>query len=231
MMIHSKKILAIIPARGGSKGIPNKNIKNLKGKPLIAWTIGCAIESKVFSKIIVSTDSEEIAKVSRKYGADVPFMRPSQLATDSAKGMDVIIHAMEWFERNGECFDYIVLLQPTSPLRSSEDIVNAVVMCIDKNANAVVSTVECEHHPLWSNILPSDLSMVNFILPEVLNKNREELPKYYRLNGAVYVAKWGYLKNTNNWFSDRTYAYIMLQERSVDIDSIVDFRLAESLLE
>jgi len=223
----AKKTLALIPARSGSKGLPNKNIKLLHDRPLIAWTIEAAIASGVFSKVIVSTDSEEIADISVKYGAQAPFIRPDSLASDSAKGMDVVIHAMGWMEQHGHVFDSIALLQPTSPLRNAEDIVNVVKMCAEKKANAIVSVVECEHHPFWSNLLPSDLSMSNFIDCRAKNTNRQDLPRFYRLNGAIYMAKWEYLKATPNWFSDKTYAYIMPRERSVDIDDMIDFRLAE----
>ncbi|ADA66515.1 acylneuraminate cytidylyltransferase [Thermotoga petrophila RKU-10] len=224
------KIVGIIPARRGSKGIRNKNIVNLCGKPLIYYTIKEALKSKVIDKLIVSTDSEKIAKLAKSFGAEVPFIRPKELATDDAKGIDVILHAMNWFESRGEIFDAVLVLQPTSPLRSHEDIIKAVEVFLEKKANAVVSVCEVEHHPLWANVLPDDKSMDNFIRKEIRNKNRQELPKYYRLNGAIYLARWNYLKNYKDWFHHKCYALIMPQERSVDIDSEVDLAVAEYFL-
>ncbi len=223
-------MLGIIPARGGSKGIKNKNIVNLCGKPLMYYTIKEALESKIIDKLIVSTDSEEIAKVAKDFGAEIPFMRPRKLATDNAKGIDVILHAIDWFESRGNKFDVVLVLQPTSPLRSYEDIVKAVRFFSDKEANAVISVCEAEHHPLWTNTLPEDMRMDNFISEEIRNKNRQELPKYYRLNGAIYLAKWDYIKKYKDWFHHESYAFIMPQERSVDIDTEIDLAVAEYFL-
>lgn len=224
------KLLAVIPAREGSKGIRNKNIVLLCGKPLIYYTIKCALDSKVFEKVIVSTDSEKIAEISKKYGAEVPFLRPKELATDQAKGIDVLIHAMEWIERNFKKFDAVMYLQPTSPLRTVEDIKLSLEIFQRKNANSVVSVTEVDHHPYWSNTIPPDGKMDNFIRPEYRNRNRQELPKFYRLNGAIFLAKWDYIKKTKDWFAENSYAYIMPRERSIDIDSEVDLVLAEYFL-
>lgn len=224
------KLLALIPARGGSKGIKKKNIVPLCGKPLIWYTIEAAKKSGVFHNIVVSTDSEEIAEISRKWGASVPFKRPDYLATDDAKGIDVVLHAMEFMENQGESYDAIMVLQPTSPLRTSGDIRNAVRVFSQKNANAVVSITEADHPPLWINTIPPDGRLDDFLLPEARNKNRQELPKYYRLNGAIFLARWEYLKKYRDWFKKDCFAYIMPRERSVDIDAMVDLLLAEALL-
>ena len=230
-MYKGKTILALIPARGGSKGLPRKNIRPLLGKPLIAWTIEQAKASKYIDRVVVSTDDEEIAEIARKYGAEVPFMRPKELATDEAKGIDVVLHAISFFEREYGNDFVLVYLQPTSPLRTTEDIDNALDELFNNpKAEAVVSVCECEHHPLWCGVLSEDRCMKNFLQPEVLNKNRQELPKYYRLNGAIYVGKVFYIKKNKNFFGENTYAYIMPSIRSVDIDTIVDFKLAEILL-
>lgn len=230
-MFKSKKIIALIPARGGSKGLPKKNILPLLGKPLIAWTIEQALLSKYIDKILVSTDDEKIAQISRKYGAEVPFIRPNKIATDKATGMQVVFHALKWLEKHNECYDLIILLQPTSPLRVNKDIDKAVQLLFTKNARAIVSVCETYHHPWWSNRLPKDLNMKSFISPEILNKRRQDLPVFYQLNGAIYLADTNYLHQYNGFFGPNTFAYKMPKERSIDIDLDVDFKLAALLLE
>jgi len=225
-MHKNKTILGLIPARGGSKGLPRKNIKTLLDKPLIAWTIEQALASKYLDRVIVSTDDEEIAEVSKEYGAEVPFLRPEELATDEAKGIDVVLYAIDWMERNDKPYDLLMLLQPTSPLRTSNDIDKAIELLFQKNAQAIVSVCEVDHHPYWSNTLPDDGCMKDFIKPEVTNKNRQELPIFYRLNGAIYLAYSDYLKEKRSFLGKDTFAYIMPQRRSVDIDNEVDFKLA-----
>lgn len=225
-MINGKKILAIIPAREGSKRLPNKNILNLAGKPLIAWSIEAAKASKYIDTVIVSTDSEKIATISKSYHAEVPFLRPRKLATDEASSLDVILHAIQTLK---EPFDYILLLQPTSPLRTTQDI-DAACELMNENTQAVVSVCETEHSPLWSNILPDNLSMKDFIRPEIKDKRSQDLPKYYRLNGAIYMAEINYLSENKGFFGTGTKAYIMPPERSTDIDTKLDFKYSELLL-
>lgn len=229
-MYKGKTILGLIPARGGSKGLPRKNIKPLLGKPLIAWTIEQALASKYLDRVVVSTDDEKIAEISRKYGAKVPFMRPKELATDEARRIDVVLHAIDWMEKNDNSYDLIMLLQPTPPLRTSEDIDRGIELLFFKKAQSVVSVCKTEHHPYWSNILPKNGCMKDFIKAEIMNKNRQELPVFYRLNGAIYLAYWNYLKRCRSFFNQETFAYIMPQERSIDIDNKVDFKLAEILM-
>ena len=231
-MYKGKTILGLIPARGGNKGLPGKNIKPLLGKPLIAWTIEQSLESKYLDRVIVSTEDKEIAEVSKKYGAEVPFMRPRELATDEAKGIDVILHAIDWLNENDKQKQYnlIMLLQPTSPLRATEDIDKAIEFLFLKEAKAIVSVCEVDHHPLWANTLPEDGCMKDFIRKEIMNKNRQELPVFYRLNGAIYLAYCDYIKNQKKFFGEETFAYIMPKNRSVDIDSNLDFKLAGLLM-
>lgn len=229
-MGSSRKILALIPARGGSKGLPRKNVRLLAGKPLIAWTIEAALNCACFARVIVSTDDTEIADISKSYGAEAPFQRPLELAGDQAKSIDVAIQAIKWFEERGEYFDLIALLQPTSPLRNTSDIQNALSLFNLKKAGAVVSVCECEHSPLWMNTIGEDLSMRDFLVKSALNQNRQVLEQYYRLNGAVYLADIQYLSTNYGFFGPRTYAYIMPQERSVDIDSELDLKFVEFLL-
>jgi len=231
-MHKGKNILGLIPARGGSKVLPRKNIKPLLGKPLIAWTIEQALVSKYFDRVIVSTDDNEIAKISKKYGAEVPFMRPKELAEDNAKGIDVVLHAIDWLKKNDKRkqYDLIMLLQPTSPLRAIEDIDKAIELLFFKKAKAIVSVCEVDHHPLLANALPEDGCMKDFIRKEIMNKNRQELPVFYRLNGAIYLAYCKYLQRQKSFFGKNAFAYIMPKSRSIDIDDEIDFKLAEILI-
>ncbi|WP_027717718.1 cytidylyltransferase domain-containing protein [Desulfovirgula thermocuniculi] len=228
-MYENLSVLGFIPARASSKGVPGKNLRPLAGKPLILHTIETARQSGVFDCLLVSTDGEEIARVAREAGAEVPFLRPAELATDTARGIDVLHHAMEWLEERGQKYDCVMVLQPTSPLRTVGDILAALELLVRRDAGAVVSICEVEHHPWWCNELPPDGCMENFLRPGI-PANRQELPKYYRLNGAIYLARWDYIRHRDSWFGPRTYAYIMPQERSVDIDGELDFLLAEAIL-
>lgn len=229
-MYKDKRIVALIPARGGSKGLPRKNVLPLNGKPLIAWTIEQTRASEYVDRVIVTTDDEEIASVARANGADVPFLRPRELASDTAKAMDVILHALDWLEAHNDRFDVIVLLQPTSPLRTTVDIDNALRLLFSKDARAVVSVCETEHHPYWSNVLPADGSLDGFLRPDIMNKNRQELPTFYRLNGAINAAHCDHLRTHKTFFGKSTFAFVMPSERSVDIDTLIDFQRAELLI-
>lgn len=228
-MINGKKFLAIIPARSGSKGLKDKNIKDLLGKPVIAYTIEAAIRSKCFDDIVVSTDSERYAEIAKKYGASVPFLRPKELADDQSSSADVIVHTLENMKSLGFTYDYFMLLQPTSPLRDELDIRKAVELLFEKNANAIVSVCEAEHSPLLMNTLDESLNMDNFITPDA-DKRRQDLKKYYRLNGAIYLCKTEYYLEYNNFYHSKCYAYIMEQTKSVDIDTAIDFELVKVIL-
>ena len=229
-MFKGKKILALVPARGGSKGLPNKNIIPLAGEPLIAWTLELAIENKFIDKVIVSTDDDYTAHISKEFGAEVPFIRPKKLAKDTSSGIDVVLHTIQYFKNKNELYDLLFLLQPTSPLRNFEDINCALNQLFLKKAQAIVSVCEVEHHPYWANILPDDFCMNSFLKKVILNKNRQDLPKFYRLNGAIFFGYWDYIIKENGFFGDKTFAYIMPRERSIDIDNIIDFKLAEMML-
>ena len=231
-MYKGQNILGLIPARGGSKELPRKNIKPLLGKPLIAWTIEQALASKYLDRVVVSTDDKEIAEISKKYGAGVPFIRPKELAKDSAKGINVVLHAIDWFKKGDrqKQYDLIMLLQPTSPLRKSEDIDKSIEYLFLKEAKAIASVCDVDHHPLWANILPENGCMKDFIRPETTNKNRQELPVFYRLNGAIYLAYCNYIKERKSFFGKETFAYIMPKERSTDIDNKIDFELVQIIM-
>ena len=222
--------LAVITARSGSKGLKDKNIKMLKDKPLLAYSIEAAKQSGIFSKIFVSTDSERYAETARKYGADVPFLRSEKIAGDSASSWDAVRESLCRYEDLGQQFDTVCLLQPTSPLRSSEDIINGYQLFIEKEADYVISVCQTEHSPLWSNTLSADMSMDGFIDKEIYSKPRQELPIYYRINGAVYIVRVSALDRVDNLYCKGCYAYVMPMERSIDIDTALDFQMAELLM-
>ncbi|MFB5142350.1 acylneuraminate cytidylyltransferase family protein [Vibrio diabolicus] len=227
-MLGCKKVIAVIPARGGSKRLPGKNIRQLGDKPLIAWSIEAAKTSKYIDRVIISTDCEDIANIAQRYGGDVPFLRPQELSGDTAGSNGVILHALEHID---ESFDYVVLLQPTSPLRKAEDI-DILLESFDEKTEGVVSVCPCEHSPLWANTLPDDMTMGNFFPESVIGKRSQDLPDYYRLNGSIYAFKVdSFVENNGIFYSDKVKAYNMPVERSVDIDTIVDFHIAEVLLE
>lgn len=221
--------IAIIPARSGSKGLKDKNIKDLNGIPLIAYSIKCALDSGMFDCVFVSTDSIEYAKIAEEYGANANFLRSEKNSSDKAGSWDVVREVLEQFEKEGQVFDKIMLLQPTSPLRTVEDIRSSFEMMRTKSANAIVSVAEMEHSPLWCNVLPDDLSMEKFYNDMAINMPRQELPKYYRLNGAIYLLKKQELQKVK-MFREKCYAYIMPIDRSIDIDTEFDFKMAQILL-
>lgn len=226
-MINNKTFLAIIPARGGSKRLPRKNVLDLCRKPVIAWSIEAGLDSKYIDRVVVSSDDDEILNIAKKYGAEI-IKRPSELAIDTATTFDAIKHTIE----NLEKYDYIVLLQPTSPLRNEKHIDEAIELLEEKNADAVVSVCEMDHSPLWSNTLPKDNSMGNFLRDEVLNKRSQDLEKYYRLNGAIYICQTEkFLKGKSFFIKNNIFAYKMDKKSSIDIDEEFDFKIAKLMKE
>jgi CMP-N-acetylneuraminic acid synthetase len=183
MMLNNYKVLALIPARGGSKGLPGKNIKPLLGKPLIAWTIEQAMASKYVDKVIVSTDDEEIAEVAKNYGAEVPFLRPKELAKDDSPTIDAILHALNFFSKKGEDFNLLALLEPTSPLRDTEDIDRCIRVLLDnEQAESIVSVCQLEGtHPEF-NVIINDKGYIRKALDNTTNFNvirRQDLKNIY----------------------------------------------------
>jgi len=226
-MYKDKTFLAVIPARGGSRRFPRKNILDLNGKPLIAWSIEAGLKSKYIDKVVVTSDDSEILEISKKFGAEI-IKRPEELASDTATTFDVIKHVIE----NIEKYDYIVLLQPTSPLRNEKHIDEAIELLEVKNADAIVSVCEMDHSPLWSNTLPQDGNMKGFLSDEVLNKRSQDLEKYYRLNGAIYICKTDKLLENKGFFLKKNiFAYKMDRQSSVDIDDEFDFKIAEIIMD
>jgi CMP-N,N'-diacetyllegionaminic acid synthase len=231
-MINEKSVLAVIPARGGSKGLPRKNIKELAGRPLITWTIEAGLASKYIDQLIVTTDDEEIARIATEYNATVPFIRPKHLGSDSASSYETILHALDYYFDKGESFDYLLLLQPTSPLRTTQHIDEAFCLLDSKNADSIISVTESEHSPLWSNVLPEDHNMEDFISDTCRQvTRRQDLPKYFRINGAIYIVNIKKMINEKSLFlSTNIFAYIMDRYSSVDIDDLLDLKLAELII-
>ncbi|MEI8305742.1 MAG: acylneuraminate cytidylyltransferase family protein [Chloroflexales bacterium] len=224
-------VLAVITARGGSKGIPGKNIADLAGKPLIAWTIEAALRSKAVSRVIVSTDDAEIAAISRQWGAEVPFLRPALLASDTSPHLPVLLHALAWIdEHDSQRYDYILLLQPTSPLRATDDIEHAVQIARDRHADSVVSVYPAHPHPLLARRITDDGHLEEFAPRTEGYLARQGLPPAYMLNGAIYLVRREVLVDRQSFYTDRTFAYVMPQERSLDIDTPWDLYLANLIL-
>ena len=222
--------LAIIPARSGSKGIQNKNIRELCGKPLLAYSIEAALNSGLFDDVMVSTDSEKYAEIARKYGASVPFLRSAETSSDQADSWDMVDEVLLGYRKLGKYYDTFCLLQPTSPLRTSDDIINAYKLYEEKAKFAVASVCEAEHSPLWCGNLPDNNEFIDFMREDSVNR-RQEGKKFYRLNGAIYIVNTKIFKNDRNLYKRGSFAYIMSQERSVDIDTELDFTLASMLME
>ncbi|MFH0259624.1 cytidylyltransferase domain-containing protein [Vibrio barjaei] len=227
-MINGKRVVALIPARGGSKRLPRKNILPLGNKPLIGWTIEAAQKSHYIDEVIISTDDQEIADVVLQFGIAVPELRPDELSTDNATTQSVLLYTLERF---GQGADIVILLQPTSPLRNQRHIDEALELFEKKSAFSIISVTPCEHPPEWSNALPEDDSMLNFIR-STPGKRSQDLGQSFRLNGALYVYDVEQLmKRKDMSYTESTFAYKMKNEHSIDIDNLMDFYMAEFFLE
>lgn len=227
-------ILCVITARGGSKGLPGKNIKELDGKPLIAYSIHAAKRSRLITRTIVSTDDEQIADVARRYGGEVPFLRLKELAEDDTPHLPVIQHAIGVMENlDGITYEYAVIFQPTSPFRTPASIDGTIQKLMDTGADSIVTVCEIEgsHHPCKAKRLDGDLLLPYTPgLQEIQGIRRQDLPVAYRRNGAVYAMKRDTLMKKNSLYGDTTVAYVMPKELSVDIDGALDWVRAESML-
>ncbi|WP_010167406.1 cytidylyltransferase domain-containing protein [Candidatus Epulonipiscium viviparus] len=222
------EILGIIPARGGSKGLPGKNIKMLGDKPLIAYTIAAAINSKHITRTIVSTDDAAIAEVALKFGAEVPFMRPECLATDTATSAEVVLHLLKTLEGNGYMPDFICLLQCTSPFRTAADVDSCIEKCLNTGFDACYSVTEARSNPYWMKVFEGN-QLNSFIDAEMILR-RQDLPTVYELNGAIYFAKTEeVIKNKSLHLANAT-GYVMPIQKSVDIDTALEFELAKMLM-
>jgi CMP-N-acetylneuraminic acid synthetase len=228
-MNSNPSITAIIPARAGSRGLPRKNVLRLAGRPLIVWSIDAACHAESVNSVIVSTDSEEIADISREAGAGIPFLRPAELATDAAGTVDVVLHAIDELEQRGEVVDWVLLLQPTSPLRTSRDIEDAIALQRSAGAPAVVSVVPLAHPPHWSRRLTADGRLEPW-LDAPTPARRQDAEPLVEVNGAIYLIAAATLRAERNFLPDGTRALVMPKERSIDIDTAWDFHLADLIL-
>jgi N-acylneuraminate cytidylyltransferase len=222
------KLLALIPARGGSKGIPRKNIKPLAGKPLLGWTIDVARQAGSIDRIIVSTEDEEIASIARDLGAEVPFMRPAALSADDTPGIEPVIHALEQLPE----VDWLLLLQPTSPLRAVADIEGIVQLCFERDAPSAVSVTVVDKHPYWMYHC-GEQDRLDPVIPDqpANTRRRQDLPPAYTLNGALYLARRDWLLEHRRFVGPDTLGYVMPPERSVDLDTPRDWDWVEFLIE
>lgn len=227
-MYGSDKILALIPARGGSKGIKGKNIINLNGKPLIAYSITASLASKYIDATVVSTDSLKIADVAKVYGASVPFMRPAELASDRAKTVDVVLHALKTLAAEWEEFDVLLLLQPTQPLRTVDDIDAAIELFYQKGKRSLASISLVEDHPLLIRKIDKDGKMQP-LLNESSTCRRQDMECYYKINGCIYINSITEL-SADTSFNDNQVPFVMEREHSVDIDEMKDIYMAEYYL-
>lgn len=228
-MYKGKRILAVIPARSGSKGIKGKNMKLLCGKPLLAYSVEVALSCPYIDYVLVSTDSEEIAKCGRQYGARVPFLRPLQLATDDAKTIDVLLHGVHALQELGEVFEYLMLLQPTQPIRISDQLSEAIEHVIDSNLPSLVSVCPVEQHPILMRTLGEEGELIP-ILDCGSTCRRQDFPPVYRVNGSIYINRIDENFNSSLSLNDNAYPYIMKSEESIDIDTIEDFLQAEQYM-
>lgn len=225
-------MIAIIPARGGSKGLPGKNIKELNGKPLIAYAIEAALKSQYIERVIVSTDADDIAEVAKKYGAEVPFKRPDELSSDTASAIDVYLHAIEFImNQNNTPIDKFMVLLPTAPMRTFEHINNAVAFFNEKQATTLISVKEADTPVTWYMNKNDEGRIANagFGTGNAVT-NRQVNLKYFIPNGAIYILDYNLLKNNRTYYCDNTVGFEMSAEDSVDIDTLTEFKFAEMLI-
>ena len=232
-MINGKSVVAIIPARGGSKGLPQKNILPLSDKPLIAWSIEVGKESKYIDKLIISTDDKKIADVAESYRCEVPFIRPENLSSDEAPTIDVLIHAYKYFTENNEIYDYLILLEPTSPLRDSNDI-DAAMEMLDSNrekADSIVGVAKVEAtHPVF-DVRINDGGLIEPYATENFSTfRRQEIEDLYHFEGSLYISDTKVLLKEKTFYHERTLPYIVPRWKSLEIDEMVDIITAEAII-
>lgn len=225
-MINGKSVIALIPARGGSKGVTRKNIREIAGKPLIAWTIEEAKKSKYIDRVVLTSEDDEIINVALNWGCEVPFIRPKELAMDDTPGMEPVLHALKSIPG----YHYIVLLQPTSPLRSVDDIDGCIELCSAQSARACVTVTVPDKSPYWMYTLDETSKITPLIKQNGLIARRQDLPEVVALNGAVYVAECDWLLLNRTFLKEETKAYLMPKSRSLDIDTELDLQIADFIL-
>lgn len=232
-MYRNNKVLAIIPARGGSKGLKSKNIKKLCSKPLIAWSIESALKSKYIDKLMVTTDSQEIADISKEYGADVPFLRPPELASDTATTFDAVKHTIDFYKNNKNMeFDYIVLLEPTSPLREDDDIDNMIekiISCSD-NFDSIVSVGEVHEHPSIMKKIVDNSFLENYCQELEMKSRRQDNDTAYFPYGVAYIVKTESLLEEKTFYTNKNTFYEIKRYQCYEIDDIYDFLAVENIM-
>ena len=226
------KKLCIITARGGSKRIPHKNIKDFAGKPIIAYAIEAAKQSMLFDDIMVSTDDEQIARIAQEYGADVPFLRSAELASDTANTWDAVREVLKRYAEMGKTFETVMLMQPTTPLRTGEDVKAAYKLMNEKKAKSVIAVCEVDHSPLWCDMIPEDGNMKGFGRKDLAWVTRQELKPFYRVNGAIYLLSVSdnTITDDDDIYENDCYALFMDRKKSIDIDCEDDLDLVEFML-
>jgi len=227
-MYNDKTFLTVLCARGDSKGVPRKNVRTMLGRPMLFYSLNAAMNSQAIDKIILSTDSEGIAEIVRSCGVAVDYMRPPELATDESLVADAMVHVLDWVKDNDKQYDYVQLLQPTSPLITHDDIDEAIGLMMQLSADMVVSV--CPNPSPYCNTLGPGFAMTNFIPDNMHDKQRQDLDAMYYLNSYIYIGKWGIFAERKNYYKQNTVAYIMSPEKSVDVDTELDFKIAEFLL-
>ena len=225
------KVLAVIPARGGSKGIPKKNLHNLAGKPLIYYSLSACQKSKLITDIIVTTDNLDIKKTVESYGLEVPFLRPERLATDDALAIPTVIHSVKKMEKlKNKEYDYVIMIQPTAPLRTAKDIDDSLELLFTEDTDSIISIVDVDnYHPIKMKVINKN-RLLDFQDSDLENPPRQSLPKVYIVNGAIYATKRNVLIENETFKGESCFPFVMPQERSVNIDNISDFIVAEYYL-
>jgi CMP-N,N'-diacetyllegionaminic acid synthase len=230
-VIDGRRVLGLVTARGGSKGLPGKNIRVLRGRPLIVWTLAAAQASTSIDTLLVSTDDAAIAAVARDHGAEVPFLRPPELATDTATSMSVVTHALDWLLSAGRSFDYLVLLEPTSPLREAEDIDGALAQMIAAGATAVVSVCRTEAaHPSFLYRRAPDGRLSPMRADDGPARRRQEIDDWYFLEGSVYASRVDTLRACGRFQQERTLGYVVPKWKAIEVDDEIDFIIADAIM-
>lgn len=229
-MYKDKKILAVIPARGGSKGVPRKNIIEVGGHPLIKYTIDCGKNSKYLDRTVISTEDLLIKRVAEENGGDVPFLRPKELAEDTSKTIDCIVHAVDTLKSMGEKYDYVMILQNTVPLRKSWHVDEAIEMIVDSSERSLVSISEVDEHPILMRTLNEDKTVKN-LLHMNSTMRRQDFPKFYKVDGAIAIQKIDDEFNLETSINDGKLGYVMKRKYSTDIDNYLDIKIIEYYLE
>lgn len=229
-MINGRSVLALVPARGGSKGLPGKNVRSLCGRPLMKWSVDAGLASRFVDLVVVSTDSQDIAEVATASGASVPFLRPAELSGDAASSVDVVIHALDFLAQGGKIFDIVVLLEPTSPLRDSSDIDQAVQKMVDAHASAIVSVCRVESsHPAFVFRQSSDGRLIPFMERPPTGLRRQEIEPMFFLDGSIYASEVQALRERRSFYHSDTIAYEVPKWKSFEIDDLEDFQIVEAL--